>query len=99
MKAAAAPGRDAVVMDTRPVMANRPTHGLPPGSVLADTQRAKESPGHTGAFKEKLMRISTEQGAPPGAREFAKRRPHNIARHIAHTMIVPEPPTFAHCKH
>src|SRR5262249_6777938 len=26
-------------------MANRPTHGFPPGSVLADTQRAKESPG------------------------------------------------------
>jgi hypothetical protein len=42
MKAAAAPGRDAVVMDTRPVMANRPAHGLPPGSVLADTQRDRD---------------------------------------------------------
>jgi hypothetical protein len=38
-------------------------HSVPLKPKTADTQRAKESPRRAGAFKEKFMRISRDQGA------------------------------------
>src|SRR5215510_13416056 len=70
-------------------MANRPTHGFPPGSVLADTQRVKESPGAASGALGMTEEPSSLLDAPMLSQNT------NRARRGSHKR--PGPPVYSLC--